>query len=191
MNPCTIDKLSAMLALTPLTSGKHKKPGGGWCILEARSQCAGIKWTDDPVANRTFDIRPINDIPVRPRLRTEWMPRVMEAYEGALDWPHDRQIAVASKLAKLTMRLITSLPDEWAADVANASILDDPDPEEAAANAADALNWAVEARVAAGEAKWAAQTGADAAEWEEVEKAAREEIFIAGCELWIEAAACN
>lgn len=112
MNNCINNRLTEMLAERPLSPGKHAEGDDSWCILEARSKCAGIGWTDDPVKNRTFDFRPVHEIPVSDSLRTEWMPKVMSAYEGALDWPHARQIAVVSRLVIFTVnRLIAVLFD--------------------------------------------------------------------------------
>lgn len=94
-----------------LSRGKNSSNSGSCCILEAHSVCIGIDWTDDPVANRTFDIRPLNDMKVSSKLRTEWMPPVMAAYEGSLDWPHEKQVAVVTRILIGTVReIIAELP---------------------------------------------------------------------------------
>lgn len=168
---CTIDKLREMVARCPLTSGKHEEGEGKWCILEARSRCAGIEWTDDPELNRTFDIRPIDDIGVSDSLKSKWMLRVMEAYEGSLDWLPERQVAVASKIVELTAvsRLFAMPQSEAVAD----SALEAKECAEAGAPYAAARAAAVAARAAAAD----------------VSPAKRKRLFVTTCQLWIEAAA--
>jgi hypothetical protein len=91
-----------------LSKGDNPAGSGKCCILEAHSVCIGIPWTDDPIENGTWDIRPLNDIDVPGDIRTEHMVRVMEAYEGATDWPPARQAEVAGRIALETVRKIVS-----------------------------------------------------------------------------------
>lgn len=186
---CTIDKLRTLIAHRPLACGAHGEEDTAWCILEAHSRCAGIDFTDDPVLNRTFDTRPINDIPVSEDLRGEWMPKVMETYEGALDWSLERQIAVVSKIIKLTMeRLNVAAEEPWVAEWQAWEVR--------TADEGEAVHVMQAVIKAAGEAAWAAKCVAE----EEADAAARAAvgepwageamaaIFIKTCELWIEAA---
>lgn len=183
---CTIDKLRTLIAHRPLACGAHGEEDAAWCILEAHSQCAGIDWTDDPILNRTFDFRPVNDIPVSENLRGEWMPRVMEAYEGALDWPLERQIAVVSKIVKLTIEQLNVAAEEtWVAEWQAWEV-----------RTADEGKIVRVVQAAAGEAAWAAKCVAE----EEAEMASRakagepwageatDAVFVKACKLWIEAA---
>ena len=54
------------------------------CILELYSIVLNKSWTDNPNILQIFDIRSINDIDVPDFLRTEWMLKLLCAYEGSL-----------------------------------------------------------------------------------------------------------
>ncbi|MGI0023647.1 MAG: hypothetical protein ACREA4_00705, partial [Nitrososphaera sp.] len=161
----------------------------------------GIHWTDSPDFNRTWDIRPINDMPVSDGLRTEWMPRVMAAYDGAADWPLKRQLSVCRRLVVETVRRIISKLPGTPAEITAAAWRERARVEAramaAAAEVAEAA-WRKRSRVKAG-AMAAEAAGLAAAvaglaavvAWlaakSEKEKDV-EVIFVATCEFWIDAA---
>ena len=90
---------------------KHCEGSHECCILELYSVVLNKSWTDDPNILRIFDIRQINDIDVLDSLRTEWMLKLLCAYEGSLDWPVEKQKEVVSKIVILTVnRIISKLP---------------------------------------------------------------------------------
>ena len=181
-----------------LRRGLHAADGEA-CALELLSAAQGLAWTDSPARTRTFDLRPLNDMPVDNVTRTTHLLPVLEVYAGSLDWPAERQCAVAQRLAILTVnRLIATLPglSKEARHACESATTPGAVAKEmsrvslAAALAAEAAAWAAEG--AARAAEWAAR----AAEWEatwaaraaEGEAEAKERIFISACQLWLEAA---
>lgn len=92
--------------------GANPEGGGIGCIFEQHSVWLGIPWTDDPTKNKTFDFRALNDSCPTDAARAEWMPLLMDAFEGALDWPRDRQLRVAGALTVWTVReLVAGIPE--------------------------------------------------------------------------------
>ena len=169
-----------------LKAGKHKEDGEA-CALECLSVLRGVPWTDDPGAVRSFDLRPLNDLPVSDEVRTKHLLPIIAAYDGSLDWPKDRQQAVATALAIGTVNVLIAelagLPAEiakacreatslkgaesaaWAAWAARAAAWAAAESAESAALAARAAAWAAESAAWAAEsAAWAARAAARAAE---------------------------
>lgn len=92
-----------------LKAGEHTA-NMGYCVLEFSNAYHGRSWSDSPEVARTFDYRPINDMPVSDYLRTEWMLHVLAAYDGSLDWPLERQQTVSERIVILTtQRIIANL----------------------------------------------------------------------------------
>lgn len=166
--------------------GSHKEDGE-CCILELAAAAQGLPWTDDPEKVRCWDIRAINDAYADGARRTKAMLRLYAAYAGSMDWPTDRQQAVASRIAILTMnRIIAELPglsDEVRQQCRDADTLD----------AAAAAAWAAEAAEAARAAAWAAARAAEAAAEAAAAAAAwaSDDVLDKAVDLWIEAAANN
>ncbi len=93
-----------------LRKGSHSEDGEA-CALELLSVVRGIRWTDNPLSVKCWDLRALNDIDVSDEVRTEHIMPVLAAYANCMDWPIERQIAVVSALAIGTMRyLIAELP---------------------------------------------------------------------------------
>ena len=170
------------------------------CVLELYSIVLNKSWTDDPNILRIFDIRAINDINVPDSLRTEWMLKLLCAYEGSLDWPGKKQKEVVSKIVILTInRLISNLPglDENIRNKCkNAKTLEEAKFAAAAAAYAAAADYAADYAAASAAADYAAASATDYA----IDFAAaaavaaadyvanKEEIFVEICKLWLEAA---
>ena len=187
----------------PLLSAGAHMPDHQGCALEYLSVARGLEWTDDPASVRCWDLRPLNDIPVSDRLRTELLMPVLRAYDGSMDWPLDRQQAVAERLVVLTVqRIVAELPSlssemrrqcteaatlklaEAAAVAAAAAVATAEDEARAAAEAeAAAVAAGGAAEEAAGDAAaaaWAAGNAAGAARLEQV--------FRVACQVWLDAA---
>lgn len=82
MTECTTNSLAAVIAQHGgvLKRGKHNAGSGACCVLEARSACLGLPWTDDPYTVGMPDIRPLNDGPwSSDAVMTEAMMRVSNA----------------------------------------------------------------------------------------------------------------
>ncbi len=186
-----------------IKSGQHNPCNDSHecCILELYSVVLNKSWTDNPNILRIFDIRRINDIDVPDSLRTEWMLKLLCAYEGSLDWPVEKQKEVASKIVILTVnRIISKLPglDEKIREACiSAKTLEE------AKSAADAASYAADAAAAAYAANAAYYYAAAAAYSAAAAAAAyyaaaayaaaadvRQEIFVETCKLWLEAAGC-
>ena len=80
--------------------GKHEHCDDKACALEAMSVALGVSKTDKPNVLRTFDLRPLNDIPDDPVLRAQLMGPLADAYIGSLDWPMERQRRVAEAIVR-------------------------------------------------------------------------------------------
>ncbi|MGI0034291.1 MAG: hypothetical protein ACRD98_00285 [Nitrososphaera sp.] len=114
MKHCTLTTFNSVLEERYgglIASGKHREGNNEACALEIQSVCLGIDFTDDPDTLRTWDLRVINDMHVSRELRAKWMPPLVAAYAGCLDWPIERQVRVAFGIAIRTVqRLISELP---------------------------------------------------------------------------------
>jgi hypothetical protein len=187
-----------------LRSGSHSE-NGECCVLELASVAMGIPWTDSPEGTRTWDLRSLNDIAIPGDVRALHLVPVLAKYAGSMDWPKERQIEVASKLAIGTVREIVSrlprISEAVAAQCRNVTDLDSAytaaasaasaaasaaarsaDAASAAARSADAAAAARSADAAADAARYAADAAADAA-------AASEEVFVRSCKVWLDAVA--
>lgn len=168
--PVTLRRLRSILKTRfggLIKAGKHTEDGE-CCVLELVSVAKGLPWTDDPQAVRSFDLRPLNDIPVSDELRAEWMPRLIVAYDGSLDWPDERRKEVAGKIViGVVQKIIAELPSL-------------PDAVREQCRKASTLSgaYAYAARAAA----YAAYAAAVAA------RAACEERFVVACQIWLDAA---
>jgi len=178
-----------------VVAGKHPFDGEG-CLHEIESAALGIAWTDEPQLTRSFDRRPLNDIDVPGTLRAEYAARLIVAYQGSLDWPIERQVRVAERLAIWTIqRVVSELPGLPKAIQELCRAADDLSAAKKAADEAEAVAW-VAAEVAAVAAVRAARGAARAATWAAGAAAAeaadgaeaRERIFRLNCELWLAAA---
>lgn len=109
----TVESLSDLLGGRfggVLRAGRHDEDGE-CCAIELLSAARGLPWTDAPGAVGAWDLRPLNDADVPDAVRTECILPVLAAYADARGWPPDRQIAVASRLAILTVRrIVADLP---------------------------------------------------------------------------------
>ena len=170
-----------------IKSGSHCDASHECCILELYSIVLNKSWTDDPNILRIFDIRRINDIDVSDSLRTEWMLKLLCAYEGSLDWPVEKQKEVISKIVILTVnRVISKLPgldEKTRVACISAKTLEEA---RAAAYAAAAYSANAAAYSAAAAAN-AAASNANAAYSAAYSATVREEIFVETCKLWLEA----
>lgn len=163
-----------------LTMGSHQE-NGECCALEAISVLRGLPWTDDPQRVRSFDLRPLNDMDVPDEVRTKHLLPVLAAYDGSLDWPTERQQAVATALVIGVVNVLIAKLAGLPAEIANACL--EATTKEQAAASASAAAWSA-ARSAA-----AASAAASAAAWSAAESAAaRERVFIAACKVWMDAA---
>jgi hypothetical protein len=159
---------------------------------------------------RSWDLRSLTSIPVADAVKRECLPAVVAAYAGSLDWPIERQRAVAEKLAVLTVqRLISELPGlppstriecrsvegllraRTAAALAQEKAVESV-AVEAATSALEASSTAIPS-VAAQAAADAAARVAKAVEDEAVAAMvaalkAREAIFRSACAVWLHAA---
>ena len=181
-----------------LKRGKHPK-NGKCCALECLSVLRGIPWTDDPEELRTFDLRNLNDIYVSDYIRAEYLLPVMAAYNGSLDWPAERQAAVAAALVVGVVNVLIAdllgLPDKIRrvcrearncreAQASVSSGLHESVMHSALLAASMAASMtasaAVSARLSAGAAAQSALTARSVRE--------RERIFIAACQVWLDAA---
>jgi hypothetical protein len=215
METITLETLENLLTTHfhgELRVGRHEK-NEECCALELLSVAQGLEWTDDPEAVRTFDLRPLNDIPVNNAVRTQHLLPVVAAYAGSLDWPLDRQQKVVNHLLIETVRqLLSNLPnltEAVRAQCINASTVGEARLAVAAVAIAE-VAWLVEAvaEVAAAAAAVARVTVAVASamaeaaaerEWsvspeaavaraaKEAVAEARAAVFIAACEIWMEA----
>lgn len=174
------------------TAGRHRSEDGEASVLEAYNQWRGRERTNAPTVAGLPDIRPLNYIDVFPALRTEWMLRLIEAYDGWSEWTDARKLAVADRIAVLTVnRIIAALPglppalaqkcrDARTLDAARHATYAALSSYAAAIVAAPCSAIAPAAEVAyfATAAAYAARADANA----------REQIFITACKLWMEAA---
>lgn len=107
-----------------LRDGMHEIGNGQCCAMELLSAAQEIPWTDTPEETKTWDLRPLNDISVDSRVRTQHLLPVLAAYAGCCDWPIARQIAVARRLGLLTVNRIiaefSGLPDRIRDDLRSA-----------------------------------------------------------------------
>src|SRR3990167_3864580 len=111
MTNCTEETLTAVIARFGgrLVPGRHAADTGACCVLEARSVCLGIPWTDNPAAVGMPDIRALNDAPwSKAAVRTAAMIRLAAAYDRWATWPAERQTAIMSRVAIAMVREITS-----------------------------------------------------------------------------------
>ena len=97
---CTVDTLAAVIARHGglLSSGAHPcSDDGPICVLEARSECLGLPWTDEPMVVGAPDLRGLNDASLLPLcdyaaqedlvLRLiEYMPIGVDAFWGPETW---------------------------------------------------------------------------------------------------------
>ena len=195
-----------------LHTGSHT-PDGDACALELLSAVQRQPWTDDPANVNCFDLRPLNDIPVDPQLRTEGLLPLLVAYQDSRRWLLAIQSRVASRIANLTVqRLVAELPGlpntvrrqcrkamtlmetVAAAEAARAAAVDETEIAVATwsvraawlAEIAMSGGMAAEAILAAEAARAAAEAAAEAAGPRET----RDETFRRACALWLDAAAC-
>ena len=108
---CTHQSLTAVIARFggTLAAGLHPLHDA-CCVLEARSVCLGLPWTDDPAVLDVPDIRPLND-GLSDDARTEAMIRLVTALDPWATWSHDRQRAVATRITIETVRqIVADLP---------------------------------------------------------------------------------
>lgn len=181
-----------------LTEGGHDSPECGACILEVCSLAMGVEWTDDPERLNLPDIRPLNDAEwSSDTLRTQHLTRVGVAVWAWRTATEGKKATFTRRLAELTIRRV--IPP-----ILNAAGLTDEaercrkkgtaDAVRAAANAAyydrDAARAA--ARAAANAARAAANAAyyaRDAANAANAPKRLNaDDILIAACDCWIEAA---
>ena len=195
-----------------LRTGSHT-PDEDACALELLSVVQGQPWTDDPTNLECWDLRPLNDIPVDPQLRTEELLPLLVAYQKSRRWLLATQSRVASRIANLTVqRLVAELPGlpdtvrrqcrkamtlmetVAAAEAARAAAVDETEIAVATwsvraawlAEIAMSGGMAAEAILAAEAARAAAEAAAEAAG----PRQTREETFRRACVLWLDAAAC-
>ncbi len=146
-----------------IRAGRHT-PDGAACLLEAAHVAVGDAWSDAP--DRWPDVRPLIDARwSSDAVRTHHGVRVLEVYWDWAEWPAERQRAVLSRVAVLTVnRLVAALPGL-------------PDSCRRACQEARTLREAEEAAHAARsaareEAKWASVASA-----REAAESAREEVL--------------
>lgn len=195
----TTDFNLASARIPLLSSGQHAPDGQG-CALKYLSVARGIPWTDDPQQVRCFDFRAINDIQVSDEVRTQWMLPLIRLYDGSLDWPIARQLAVAKRIVALTIQRLRPVSPTfmdhamWAA-VAGVVVEVELVAEDAAeAVGARAKEWAelaeVVAAAAARASAWASAASALMAS-AAAGPARVEQVFIRACQIWIEAASVH
>jgi hypothetical protein len=194
-----------------LSFGPHLEGGEG-CINEVGSAAKGLPWTDSPAILRCWDFRSINDMNVSREVRAKYLPKVFVAYDGSMDWPLERQLAVSRKLVILTIqRLIAEIPglseaareqcrqantlEQAARAVRAAEVVVTAwevvkTTKEAVRMAREASRAVTGKAVAVKTAKLAVKTAklAAVAAGSMAAVAATEEIFIQVCEIWLEAA---
>lgn len=188
--PITIRRIRSLLKKRfggVLKYGKHPEDGE-CCVLELASVLRGVKWTDEPMVVRCFDLRPLNDMNVSDELRSKWMTRLLVAYDGSLDWLEARRKEVAAKIVIGVVQQIIaelpSLPDAVREQCRKASTLDECQAAADAANAADAGEAAAAAHAGEAAAAAAARAAAEAAA---AARAAQESIFTIACKIWLKA----
>ena len=154
-----------------LSAGHHGEDGEA-CGMEFLNAFHRRPWSDSPEEARSFDTRELNDIDISDEVRTKYLLPVLAAYDGSLDWPQERQRAVADRLVILTVQRVVAerpgLSDENRRQYRAASTL-----------------WG--ALAAWGEA--AAAEARAAAAWGEARavRIAREKVFIQACQVWLDA----
>jgi hypothetical protein len=209
----TVESLQALLEKRfggLLYAGRHASTENAACILELGSKAIGAPWTDNPQMLNTWDMRLINDIAVSPKLRTPWMLRVYAAYQDCRSWPIERQQAVATAIVIGTVRrVIAELPgltDEVRAQCRAVTTMDEARiaartsaaaartlaaAARTVANAEDAVHAArsaADAARSAAHAAHAARSAARSAAWAAGGvSSTNEAVFIAACEVWLEA----
>ena len=185
-----------------LLTGKHQENSQA-CAMELLSVAKGIPWTDNPEAVRSFDLRSINDVRVDGVVRAQHLLPLLAAYADSMDWPVEQQARVVTRIILLTInRLISQLPQlpsavaqkcrdaatlteviRAAEDTAKAaedtSSARAAEAVRAAARAAEDADWAASSARAAEATAWAAMVAAG--------DAARQNVFIDICALWMEA----
>lgn len=171
---------------------KHEQATGECCVLELASVLRGLKWTDNPELVRCFDLRPLNDIKVPDELRTKYMVKLLEAYDGSLDWPLEKQLQAVEKIVIETVKQIMAelpgLPTEIREQCRRAENLDDARMAALAVNFRGMADLANASRVPKAMAVIAVDAAAGAA-WEARKLKRRvEDIFKTACQIWIDAA---
>ena len=200
-----------------LKQGAHEEDGE-CCVVELLAAAKGLPWTNNPYEVGCWDLRSINDILVSDEIRTQYLLPVAEIYHDSRSWPVERQIRVVQRLAIMTVqRLISAIPGlpalirqacqdardlqeargaaKWAKR--SATSLSESSGRRVRRrmrqSRRDAAEQAEDASWAARDALWSAVWSSSAADVALAVVAARSEpelnaVFIATCQLWIEAA---